>query len=156
MTIEPLTAALMAYAISTTGLPYPDAGPPEVRFETHEQIQLAVYGDVDSERSSQAEAYYDSDSDAVVLHESWTPTTPVAISELLHEIVHYLQDQQDPARWPRVIAENDHCTRAELEKPAYDTQIEFLRAAGVEDPYEAMQVSKLFVHFLTICMPQHM
>lgn len=148
MTVSaPLVAALMAYAVSATGLPYPEAGLPAVAFETSEEINARVYRG-SPPAGEYAVACYDDEADTVVLHEDWAPT-PVGMSDLLHEIVHYLQDQQDPDRIARII-ETQAC-RGHLERPAYATQAKFLEDLGVEDPLGAMGVDLIFFLTQTSC-----
>jgi hypothetical protein len=153
MVSESLTAALVAYAIATTGLPYPDAGLPSVRFETPQQMEIAVYGDVQENRTFHVGAYYAHADDVIVLKDTWTGATPVEVSDLLHETVHYLQDQQSPEIFAQ--AATHQCTAAMLERQAYQVQIKYLRSLGVEDPYEAMNLPVLYLMRLTTCNSVH-
>jgi hypothetical protein len=87
-------------------------------------------------------AYYEAGT--VFLPHEWDASNLYHVSGLLHEIIHHMQAEE--GQTPQTVG----CAASALEKPAYDAQIAFLEAAGV-DAFEVMGINGLALMFFTTC-----
>lgn len=143
--MEKLILALMAWASAHTGLPVPTTTPTIIAADRCE-IERLYFDDPNRECSDVMSivAVYDHRIEAMFLPDTWAPDQLYDISVLLHELVHHMQAAAG------ITAETVGCVGAEIEKPAYDAQIAFLRAAGVK-PLETMGINDLSYMMLTMC-----
>lgn len=143
--MEKLVLALMTWASAQTGLPVPEQHP-EIRMIDRCQMQRIYHDDpkIDcSGENFQVQALYDHRSATMLLPDTWSADKVYDISMLLHELVHHMQAEAG------VTAETVKCVGA-VEKPAYDAQMAWLKAAGL-DPMEVMGINGLAYAFLTAC-----
>lgn len=144
--MDQLLLALMVWTSAQTGLPVPDELP-EIAIEDRCEIERLFYGNAQldcGESAVSVQAIYDTRHSRMVLPESWTAESIYDVSMLVHELVHHLQASAGVT--PATVA----CTGREIEKPAYDAQIAWLEAAGL-DAYETMGINGLAYHLLTMC-----
>lgn len=145
-----LITALMVWAASATGLPMPKEMP-VIRMMPAETICKMFYNNAAVDCSKD-----DLDNlniiavtlpgGVVYLRDTWKPNSLYDISALLHELVHVHQDET-------FGIVNGPCEMAARERVAYDTQIKFLKAAGIEDPLDFMGLNGLAYIMLTTCSP---
>ena len=77
-------------------------------------MEQRYFGDI--ENHGDLHAFYDMDKNTIILPDTWDRRRPWDLSVLLHEIVHYVQDQN------RI---QYNCT-AEMEKDAWPIQQKYL------------------------------
>ena len=65
---------------------------PVVMFLTQEQMDHLYYGEHEHEMDS-LHGLYDIEDDVIILRDTWDRRKPWDLGVLLHEMVHYLQDQ---------------------------------------------------------------
>lgn len=90
-----------------------------------------MVGDELCEITDDTRGFYDPDRLKVFLVRPWSPVDTFDISVLLHELVHYRQEQYD---W-RCIAE--------MERPAYRLQEEWLEDQGVDADFNWIVIYRL-------------
>lgn len=142
--MKELMAALMVWINAYNGLPIPPDLPQIVRAERCE-IERFAYGDASRQCSRYGvgvQAAYD--NNRVYLQHTWSASNLRDVALLLHELVHHMQAASGKT-FDRV-----QCPPSELEKPAYETQLAWLRAAGVE-PYKVAGINPVSLVFLTSC-----
>lgn len=142
-----LIAALTTWIAAATGLPVPDR-PPTVDFASPCQIERLVTGDAlrPCPKTVRYVAAYDHRIARITLPKGWNAGDLYDVSTLLHELVHHMQ-----ASAGQVIDPRKPCSGPALEKPAYDAQIAFLEAAGV-DALAVMGINALMLMVVTQCM----
>lgn len=154
--LEPLMRSLMTWAAPATGYPAPDSVP-RVRFADRCDIEAFVFPDAgrecDTEHGEGVQAAYEHHSATIYLQTGWSPTDLSDVSTLLHELVHHMQ------REAGLTMDTVGCPPRDLEKPAYDAQIAWLNASGV-DAFETIGINGLFYVIITSCDffgggPQH-
>ena len=84
---------------------------PNVLFLTQDQMEKLFYKE-GNKIPSTLHGLYDKDSDTIILPDTWDRRKPWDMGVLLHEMVHYLQDQNNM---------QFQCT-AEMEKDAWPIQ----------------------------------
>ncbi len=144
--MEQLLQALMIWASAQTGLP-PAEELPEIQIADQCQIERIYYDDANKNCQDSAmriQAIYDPRDSRMILPDSWSEKSIYDVSMLVHEIVHHLQAEAGIT--PSTVA----CSGSEIEKPAYDAQIAWLEAAGL-DAFETMGINKLAYRLLTMC-----
>lgn len=134
--MKELMLALMTWAASYTGLP-PSTEVPLIEKSTRcEMTQLAfdLPEDIPCEIGKDDPgpiAVYNHDTKTIHLVEDWSPTKPIDVATLLHELVHHLQNEaglMDP--WSA-------CPGADYEAPAYKTHLAWLDASGLDGMKES-------------------
>ena len=108
---------------------------PVVMFLPQERMEQIYYKE--REKHGDLHAFYDTDHDTIVLPDTWDRREPWDLSVLLHEIIHYVQDQNE-------IQFN--CTR-EMEGPAYPLQQKYLREVHEFD----WDYDRLWHHMISTC-----
>jgi hypothetical protein len=144
--MEKLVLALMVWASAQTGLPVPE-DMPEVRTVDRCEIERLYFDDAARKcgnASGGVQAIYDHRASRMLLPDTWSPENIYDISMLVHELVHHLQ--AEAGKTPETVS----CVGRDLEKPAYDAQIAFLEAAGL-DPLAVMGINGLAYKLLTLC-----
>lgn len=144
--MEKLILALMVWASAQTGLPVPEKIP-EIRSADRCEIERLYFGDATrncDEAVMKVQAIYDHRFSLLYLPDTWSPGDIYDVSMLLHELIHHMQAQAG------VTADSVRCVGREIEKPAYDAQIAWLKATGL-DPLEAMGINDLSYTLLTMC-----
>lgn len=141
-----LIAALMIWISAYNGLPVPAEHPTVVLIDQCEIRQLhAGSAAVDCEDDSlHAEAIYMPERKTIYLPDTWSAGNLGDVGTLLHELVHHMQFENGMDR--KAIS----CPGQQIEAPAYDAEISFLLAAGV-DPYKTMQLPQIMLFFVTQC-----
>ena len=66
---------------------------PQVLFLPQAQMEQMYYQG--SEKHGDLHAFYDTKRDTIILPDTWDRRKPWDLSVLLHEIIHYVQDQND-------------------------------------------------------------
>lgn len=89
---------------------------PNVIFLSQEKMEQMFYGD-DHDVPNTLHGLYDKDSDTIILPDTWDRRLPWDMGILLHEMVHYLQDQNQL---------QFACT-AEMERDAWPIQQKYLK-----------------------------
>jgi hypothetical protein len=89
--------------------------PPRVIFLPQDQMEQLYYGD--REKYGELYAFYDTDRDVIILRDTWDRRKPWDMSILLHETIHYIQDQSNT-----VFACN-----AQMEKETWPLQQKYLQ-----------------------------
>jgi len=149
--MEQLLRALMVWASAQTGLPMTDELP-EIRITNRCEIERIFYSDMSKSCEDTAlriQAIYDPRVARMLLPETWSEKNIYDISMLVHEVVHHLQAKN--GQTPETVG----CTGRDIEKPAYDAQIAWLEAAGL-DAFETMGINGLAYRLLTICETAYM
>ena len=67
---------------------------PTVIFLPQAEMEQQYYGDK-KHSDINLHAFYDTENDIIVLPDTWDRREPWDLSVLLHEIIHYVQDQND-------------------------------------------------------------
>lgn len=145
--LTPLMHSLMTWASPITGYPAPD-NVPRVRFADRCDIEHFVYPDAASREcdpdASGVQAAYDHHSKTLFLQTGWSPQNLFDVSAMLHELIHHMQAEVG------LNLDTVKCAPEELERPAYDAQIEWLKATGV-DPFKTIGINGLFYVIVTSC-----
>lgn len=139
-----LMTALMVWLGAHTGLPVP-ADLPTVRLAAHCEIQELVYAAGKCLDDLGAVALYMHERDTIYMPDTWSAASLYDVSMLLHELAHFMQDRAG------LTSDSVGCVAAELERPAYEAQIAWLEAAGV-DAFETMNINGLNYLYLVNCV----
>jgi hypothetical protein len=142
--MKELMLALMVWASAHTGLPVPANVPAIVKADRC-AIQALAQPDSECRSDSGPVAIYDRHRPAVHLPTGWRADNLYHVSILLHELVHHMQAESGMA-----MSADNPCPGQNIEKPAYDAQIAFLEAAGV-DPLPTMGVNGLYLMLVLRC-----
>lgn len=136
--MDALIAALAGWIALQTGL---SAGPaPRIEFVTPITMTERAFG-TGVAPSPLLRAIYSQPTRTVYLRQEWDAANVRDRSELVHELVHHVQNVNNlKFRCP-----------AEREKLAYDLQLAWLRDQGVRDPYELLEINHFFVVMLSVC-----
>lgn len=148
--MKDLALALMTWINAHTGLPIPDAAPNITQLSPC-GIQRAWKQDPAAECSTgdglRVVALYRplEGPGTIYLADTWRVDSIVDLSVLVHELVHHMQvgDGLTPL--------TAHCVGQDIELPAYQAQMAFLKSAGVEDPLRAMGLNQIAFHFVIQC-----
>ncbi len=139
-----LIKVLLVWISGVTGLPV-GTEVPAVRFEAPARIQEFINPRQSRLSSAPIEfalAYYDTRRDEIVLPRGWRPDDPFDVSILVHELVHFMQDEAG-RRYP--------CPGAR-EKEAYAAQEAWLKSQGIDlFDNKAMPINRMFVFVVTSC-----
>lgn len=130
--MEALMQSLIIWISVMTGLP--PSPPPSVAYMTQPEM-------VEVTQVVGVAAYYDHNTETVVLPEGFDQLKTLDISILVHELVHHLQYKAD------LVYE---CYGAR-EAIAYDTQESYLKAAGLS---LNMIIGPLLRRLITTCRPE--
>lgn len=68
---------------------------PTVVFLSQDQMELQYFGESHTGDHSELHAFYDTQKNIIVLPDTWDRRKPWDLSVLLHELVHYVQDQNN-------------------------------------------------------------
>jgi hypothetical protein len=139
--MEALMLALMAWLSPVTGLQAP-IETPRIAYADYQAMVEVVSPGCEAEECPNVLAYYNHDTDTIVLSDWWSQRSLRDVSILAHELVHYMQDMQG------INMTAVQCPGYELEGPAYRAQIAFLEAAGV-DAKELLGVNDLWLFMMT-------
>ena len=109
---------------------------PVVLFLTQEQMEQMYYGEHEHEKDS-LHGLYDIEDDVIILPDTWDRRKPWDMGVLLHEMVHYLQDQN----------EIKFACMANMEREAWPLQQKYLSEIhGVDWQYD-----DLWHHMISTC-----
>lgn len=89
---------------------------PVVMFLPQDQMELQYFGESHTDDHSELYAFYDTQKNIIVLPDTWDRRDPWDLSVLLHEMIHYVQDQNET---------EFNCT-AEMEKDSWPLQQKYL------------------------------
>ena len=136
--METIASALLAWLIAKTGLAAPDV-PPIMLVPKHRLVEIA-YG-ANPPPLAAVSGLYDTKTSTIYLLDNWDGSQLLDRSELVHELVHHLQNvNKVPAP----------CFAAH-ERQAIHLQLEWLREQGVKDPYEFLNINELYVLLVSGC-----
>lgn len=93
------------------------------------------------------EAVYDHDTDTIILVDTFDSTAILDQSILLHELVHYMQDQDGKALLKTL---QGSCVAEAWEKDAYRIQFTWLEKHGL-NPFVETGLNPISLKFLTSC-----
>jgi hypothetical protein len=142
--MKELLMALIAWLSPELHLPVPDHLP-TIKFASHCAIQEVAYeGTTHKCQQDGVQAMYMEEVDTIFLPDTWRPDNLYDVSMLLHETAHFVQD------FSGINIKSAKCVGFELERPAYDAQVAWLKAAGV-DPWTTMKLDQLTMFLLTQC-----
>jgi hypothetical protein len=137
MNLEVLAAVLTGWIIAQTGfLPPP---PPQIALVRKERMVELAFGAHATEGN--VRALYDRNTETIYLREGWDPKDLRSRSELLHELVHHVQN------FNKVPSQCD----AARERDAYHLQFAWLIEQGIQDPYSFLEINELMVVLLSVC-----
>ena len=136
--METIASALLAWLIAKTGLGTTEL-PPIMLVPKHQLVEIA-YGPKPPPLTA-VSGLYDTKTSTIYLLDSWDGSKLLDQSELVHELVHHLQNvNKVPAP----------CLTAH-ERQALHLQLAWLREQGVKDPYEYLNISELYVLLVSAC-----
>jgi hypothetical protein len=141
--MKELAAALMVWLSAHTGLPVLSELP---QIETINRCAVQYIHNPHlrgCDEGLRAVAIYEHRSQTIILRSEWSSDDLYSVSVLLHMLVYHMQESELGALRP------DEC-RASRAKVAYDAQIAFLEAAGV-DAFEVMDIGQFEYFILTYC-----
>lgn len=143
--MDALATALMTWAAAHTGLPVPDEMP-TYRFYDRCEIHRYVMDDGTAECKEGEGTYaaYDHRTNTLFLQDNWHAGDNYHVSALLHELVHHMQAKAGITR------DTVACIPGEIERPAYEAQIAWLEAAGL-DAHETMGINPLWLFIRLSC-----
>ena len=87
---------------------------PVVMFLSQDQMEQRYFGD--TENHGELHGFYDIEKNIIILPNTWDRRDPWDLSVLLHEMIHYVQDQNET---------EFNCT-AEMEKDSWPLQQKYL------------------------------
>ena len=90
---------------------------PKVVFLPQEKMEQMYYVDEPEKLPNELHGIYDTDSDTIILRDTWDRRKPWDMGVLVHEMVHYLQDMNSM---------DFQCT-AQMEKDAWPIQQKYLK-----------------------------
>ena len=90
---------------------------PKVVFLPQEKMEQIYYVDEPEKLPNELHGIYDTDSDTIILRDTWDRRKPWDMGVLVHEMVHYLQDMNNV---------DFQCT-AQMEKDAWPIQQKYLK-----------------------------
>ena len=141
MKLTALMFALMSFASVNTDLPVPEK-PPIVKQISSEQLWYLIYNkEYDPNGDHQVLGAYR--NGIIFLSHDFTPKSVKDTGDLLHELVHYMQD----------MSEEQYACNGNKEHEAHSVQFDYYRGAGVEDPMEYVGMNPLFYRLRTRCHP---
>lgn len=148
--MKELIIALLMQASNLTGLAAPTEPSIELRYlEPCQMISEALGPAAKCDlKRMHIVAYYEDDINRMNLPSAFKrgELSVLDRSILLHELVHYLQDEHGIIEKAR---ETDCIGR--VEGQAYQAQFKWLKANGVADPLEALDLNAMTLLFLTQC-----
>ena len=112
---EILTALMIWLAANTTLDTNHDI--PKVVFLPQDKMEQLYYVDEPDKLPNELHGLYDTDSDTIILRDTWDRRKPWDMGVLVHEMVHYLQDMNSM---------DFQCT-AQMEKDAWPIQQKYLK-----------------------------
>jgi hypothetical protein len=146
--METLLAAIIAFVVAQTGMTAP-VFHPIVEFKTSCEIRRHFYNEptreCDKHNSIDVAALYDHNIKTIMLNSNWSATDLSDVALLVHEVTHFIQDENGV-----VMGSGNACHGQIVEKPAYEAQFAFLKAAGV-DPYITSGIDEIGLLLATRC-----
>jgi hypothetical protein len=139
--MEALIPGLLIWICLQIGCEPPPA--PAIISVSEEALVERVYGDQPDDGAS-VRGCYDQETQTVWLPHGCDPDDLLDQSTLLHELVHHVQ----------TITRMAYPCPGARERLAYGLQAQWLREAGVEDPYAAMDMDEFTVAIRSICWPE--
>lgn len=143
--MKELMIALMTWAAPVSGLPMPDTLPAVRIVSTRcalDEVYLQRALPKCQEHTALSDAVYDADVDTIYLHKSFKRTNPAHKAILLHELVHFMQDQAG-------MFERASCV-GPLEAQAYKVQVMWLNQRRIPHAY-----TPLFIAMQSQCRPEY-
>jgi hypothetical protein len=138
--VKALMIALMTWASPHVELPVPERVPNVAKLDRCD-LQAVIWPRVECSQTHGPVAGYRDGT--VFLMAEFSVDDLYHVSALLHELVHHMQFEADVAPVP--------CAQEAFERPAYEAQIAFLEAAGV-DAMEVMGINGLALLSATSCL----
>jgi hypothetical protein len=132
-------AKLTAWIVAKTG--WRISGIPPVVFVPPEELLERFVGRGNGSTDIHLRALYSRTEQTIFLSQAWNYNDVGDRGALLHELVHYLQQLN------HVKAE---CVAA-YERQAYDLHMAWLREAGVQDPYDFLNIDEFTIRAITMC-----
>jgi hypothetical protein len=147
-TATSIAAGLMAWAANSMGLPVPDHLP-TIEFQDQCAIERSFFRDPAHECGGKLKvmAIYVSGEDRVILSDDWNPDSLKDQSILLHELVHFVQDE---AGVQDHVQSYGLCVGQEIEAPAYAAQFAWLRSKSA-NPWTVLALDPLTLAMITRC-----
>lgn len=140
--MKELILALMVWASANTGLDVPETMPIIKNVSAETMFYMVQPGqEYNPDRGVRWLALYA--NDVIYLQDTWQVDNLRDVSSLLHELVHHMQAYD---------ADAEYRCRGKSEEVAYEAQMDWLTAAGV-DPYETIGMNKLFYMMVIMCNP---
>jgi hypothetical protein len=136
--MDALVAILTGWIVLHTGLAA--APPPHIEFVNAATMAERAFGP-GTAATPLLRAIYSQPERTVYLRQEWDPANLRDRSELLHELVHHLQNTNNL----------EFGCPAEREQLAYKLQLNWLLEQGVRDPYELLEINPFFVVMLSVC-----
>lgn len=148
--MKELALALMTWINAQTGLPMPVDAPAVVRLSScdiQREWRRDPAADCSTDASLRVVAMYRplEGHGTIYLADTWRADSLVDLSTLVHELVHHMQSEDG------LTPLTAHCVGQEIELPAYQAQMAFLKSAGLEDPLRAMGLNEIAFHFVIQC-----
>jgi hypothetical protein len=140
--MEPLINILTLWLSLTLSLPAP-GDHPQVRYATPHRLAALRYGALaGSSQEPQIMGAYDGLSKTIFLRADWDSRSPLDVSVLVHELVHYMQDR----------ASADFECAGAREAQAYAAQQRWLALFGT-DLERAFGIDAMTLKMRTACWP---
>ncbi len=114
--MKEILTALMIWLGANTGLDT-NHDIPKVLFLSQEKMEKLYYVDERDQRPNELHGLYDTNTNTIVLPDTWDRRKAWDMGVLIHEMVHYLQDMNDV---------DFQCT-AQMEKDAWPIQQKYLK-----------------------------
>jgi hypothetical protein len=92
-------------------------------------------------------ATYEVGENLITLSDDWDLSSKRDLSILLHELGHFVQDKAGVSEH---VDDKGTCVGQAIEKPAYEAQMAWLKAQGI-DPWQALNLDPLSLAFLLRC-----
>ena len=137
--MEALILSLMLFIAQATGLPVP-AERPAIEFTTVQELWATVRDEPYDPEGIQPVAMYDTGTDTIWLLARWDRRELRDRATLLHELVHFMQDQ----------AGKTYRCHEKMEKEAYDTVRAWIEGQGY-DFYAVTRIDALVLVLVTSC-----
>lgn len=155
--IDALVLSMLAWITTSTGLTVSE--PPRIAFAPDSHFQQQLHSEaaqatpeattpnnqktLATEKFFSVQGFYLRATATVYLPETWQLAALRDQSTLLHELVHHAQ---------RLNKVGVACP-GQLERQAYDLQVEWLREQGVAQPFDLIGIDEFTMLILTACPP---
>lgn len=155
-------STLMNFAAWHSGLPVPNRLP-EIAFTQQCDLQMAFFDKPAAEVCSpdhvfQIAALYLPDANTILFAiETVDPTTIRGKSIIVHELVHFIQDdaiESGNIIMQDAMAARPNCLKGVLEAPAYAAQFAWLRE-NKQDPWKTLPINDISLFLATNCQSRN-